>query len=109
MTNSRITDVEVLEARFPVVLLKFEAREMTGGNGRNKGGEGVVRRTLFLEDVECSILTGEEEHPKTIDWSVCVENEFIVHICRAGCTVYIWSTGQTFGNAQVKGRFPLLG
>jgi 5-oxoprolinase (ATP-hydrolysing) len=57
MTNTRITDPEILEARFPVRLLEFSLRRNSGGVGRNCGGEGVVRRYRFLRPVTVSLLT----------------------------------------------------
>lgn len=48
MTNTWITDPEVLETRYPVILKKFELREGSGGNGRFWGGEGIIRRIRFL-------------------------------------------------------------
>jgi 5-oxoprolinase (ATP-hydrolysing) len=57
MTNTRITDPEVLEARCPVRLRRFEIRRGSGGSGRHRGGDGVVREIEFLEPVEVSLLT----------------------------------------------------
>jgi len=57
MTNSRLTDPEVLEWRFPVLLESFEIRHGTGGAGRGKGGNGAVRRIRFLEPMTASILS----------------------------------------------------
>jgi 5-oxoprolinase (ATP-hydrolysing) len=57
MTNTRITDPEILEARFPVRLLEFGLRVGSGGRGRRPGGEGIVRRVLFLHPVTVSLLT----------------------------------------------------
>ncbi|HKK53663.1 MAG TPA: hydantoinase B/oxoprolinase family protein, partial [Myxococcota bacterium] len=56
MTNTRITDPELLESRFPVRLLEFGLRAGSGGRGRHHGGEGVVRRYLFLRPVTVSLL-----------------------------------------------------
>ncbi|MGB7564761.1 MAG: hydantoinase B/oxoprolinase family protein, partial [Prochlorococcaceae cyanobacterium] len=58
MTNSRLTDPEVLESRFPVRLEEFRIRRGSGGEGRNRGGDGVVRRLRFLEPLTVSILSG---------------------------------------------------
>jgi 5-oxoprolinase (ATP-hydrolysing) len=58
MTNSRITDPEVLEWRFPVLLEEFSIRTDSGGRGRWRGGNGVVRRIQFLENMTVSILSG---------------------------------------------------
>ena len=58
MTNSRLTDPEVLEWRFPVLLESFEIRRGSGGAGRWKGGDGAVRRVRFLEPMVAAILSG---------------------------------------------------
>ncbi len=57
MTNTRLTDPEVLEARYPVRLIAFRLRAGSGGDGRWRGGDGVVRCIEFLEPVELSLLT----------------------------------------------------
>ncbi|MEM7689634.1 MAG: hydantoinase B/oxoprolinase family protein [Pseudomonadota bacterium] len=57
MTNTRMTDPEVLEARFPVVLDAFAIDRGSGGRGRTCAGDGVTRRIRFLEEVDCSILS----------------------------------------------------
>jgi 5-oxoprolinase (ATP-hydrolysing) len=57
MTNSRLTDPEVLEFRFPVRLESYEIREGSGGLGKWRGGNGGVRRVKFLEDMTASILS----------------------------------------------------
>ena len=56
MTNSRLTDPEVLEWRFPVLLESFCIRRGSGGAGRRKGGDGVVRRIQFREAMTASLL-----------------------------------------------------
>ncbi len=58
MTNSRLTDPEILEWRFPVVLESFAIRRGSGGTGRMAGGDGVVRRLRFLAPMTASILSG---------------------------------------------------
>jgi len=58
MTNSRLTDPEVLEWRFPVRLESFALRRGSGGAGRFKGGDGAVRRVRFLEPMTAAILSG---------------------------------------------------
>lgn len=57
MTNTAITDAEVLEARYPVRLRQFAIREGSGGAGLHAGGNGVIREYEFLEPVELSLLT----------------------------------------------------
>ena len=63
MTNSRLTDPEVLEFRFPVRLLSYEIRLGSGGQGRWRGGDGGVRRIQFLEPVTAGILSNGRLHP----------------------------------------------
>jgi len=58
MTNSRLTDPEILEDRFPVRLERFAVRRGSGGRGRWAGGNGVVRRLRFLEPMTVAILSG---------------------------------------------------
>ncbi|MBW0172589.1 MAG: hydantoinase B/oxoprolinase family protein [Hydrogenophaga sp.] len=62
MTNSRLTDPEILEFRFPVRLESYEIREGSGGKGRWQGGHGGVRRVRFLEDMTASILSNGRVH-----------------------------------------------
>jgi len=56
MTNSRLTDPEVLEFRFPVRLDSYEIRPGSGGEGRHRGGDGGIRKVRFLETMTASIL-----------------------------------------------------
>ncbi len=58
MTNSRLTDPEVLELRFPVVLEDFRIRRGSGGKGRWNAGDGTLRRLRFREGMELALLTG---------------------------------------------------
>jgi 5-oxoprolinase (ATP-hydrolysing) len=63
MTNSRLTDPEVLELRFPVRLESYSIRQGSGGDGRWRGGDGGVRRIRFLEPMTASILSNGRIHP----------------------------------------------
>jgi 5-oxoprolinase (ATP-hydrolysing) len=63
MTNSRMTDPEVLEFRFPVRLDSYEIRQGSGGQGRWCGGNGGIRRIRFLEPMTASILSNGRTHP----------------------------------------------
>ena len=63
MTNSRLTDPEVLEFRFPVRLESFSIQRGSGGAGRWRGGDGGVRRVRFLEPMTASILSNGRVHP----------------------------------------------
>ena len=57
MTNTRITDAEVFERRYPVILREFSIRKGSGGNGKFRGGDGVVRDIEFRIPVQVSILS----------------------------------------------------
>jgi 5-oxoprolinase (ATP-hydrolysing) len=63
MTNSRLTDPEVFEFRFPVRLLSYSIRQGSGGAGRWHGGNGGVRRVQFLEPMTAAILSNGRQHP----------------------------------------------
>ena len=63
MTNSRLTDPEVLEWRFPVLVEEFAIRHGSGGAGRWHGGDGAVRRIRFLEPMTVSTLSGHRRVP----------------------------------------------
>ena len=63
MTNSRLTDPEVLEWRFPVRLESFSIRKKSGGSGLKSGGDGVDRRLRFLEPMTVNIITGHRVVP----------------------------------------------
>ncbi|MFL6690852.1 MAG: hydantoinase B/oxoprolinase family protein [Alphaproteobacteria bacterium] len=61
MTNSRLTDPEVLESRYPVLLEEFTIRQGSGGKGKHRGGDGVIRRLKFLEEMTLSLLSTRRE------------------------------------------------
>ncbi|MFG2155868.1 hydantoinase B/oxoprolinase family protein [[Kitasatospora] papulosa] len=63
MTNSRLTDPEILEWRYPVLLESFGVREAGGGTGRWHGGSGAERRIRFLEPVTVALLSGHRRVP----------------------------------------------
>jgi len=63
MTNSRLTDPEVLEWRHPVMLESFAIRRGSGGAGAHRGGDGVSRRVRFNEPMELNVLTGRRVVP----------------------------------------------
>ena len=62
MTNSRLTDPEILERRFPVLVESFSVRSGSGGAGLRRGGDGVVRRIRFLAPLEAALLSTRREH-----------------------------------------------
>ena len=57
MTNTRITDPEILELRYPVQLQKMEVRKNSGGRGRWRGGNGIIREIVFNQKMEVNILS----------------------------------------------------
>lgn len=62
MTNTRITDPEILEHRYPVRLDQFSIRKNSGGKGKHKGGNGVIRAFTFLESIELSVLSQHRKY-----------------------------------------------
>jgi 5-oxoprolinase (ATP-hydrolysing) len=62
MTNSRLTDPEILERRFPVRVEAFGVRRGSGGAGRQAGGDGAVRRIRFLAPMEAALLSTRRDH-----------------------------------------------
>ena len=69
MTNSRLTDPEVLESRFPVVLEDFHIRRDSGGKGQWRAGDGTLRRIRFLRPMQAAILSVKLRHLE--DWNEC--------------------------------------
>ena len=63
MTNTRMTDPEVLEARFPVRVEEFSIRQGSGGAGKYRGGDGIVRRLRFEEPMTVTVLSSHREVP----------------------------------------------
>lgn len=61
MTNSRLTDPEILETRFPVRLEQFAIRPASGGAGKHRGGDGISRATRFLEPMTVSLVSGHRQ------------------------------------------------
>ena len=57
MTNSRLTDIEVLEERYPVLINRLSMRKNSGGNGKYRGGDGIIREIEFLDNFDVSIIS----------------------------------------------------
>jgi 5-oxoprolinase (ATP-hydrolysing) len=68
MTNTRITDAEVLEARYPVRVLEFSVRRGSGGDGRWRGGDGLIRELEFLSPLTVSIVS---DRRTTLPFGIC--------------------------------------
>jgi len=88
MTNTRITDAEVFERRYPVILRQFALREGSGGKGQHKGGEGVVRDIEFRIPVQVSILSERRVyHPYGLEGgeeAACGINYWVRHVRKGG-------------------------
>jgi len=92
MTNSRLTDPEILENRFPVLLEEFSIRKGSGGQGLNKGGDGCIRRLRFLEAMEANILSGRRlTAPQGIAGGGAAKSGRTLHIKADGSTVELKS------------------
>jgi len=63
MTNTRITDPEIIERRYPVRIRSFALRHGSGGCGKYHGGDGLIREYEFLQTVELSLLTQHRTVP----------------------------------------------
>ncbi len=63
MTNTRMTDPEILEMRYPIVVEEFSIRKGSGGKGKYTGGDGTTRILRFLEDMQCAILSSSRICP----------------------------------------------
>jgi 5-oxoprolinase (ATP-hydrolysing) len=63
MTNTRLTDPEILELRYPVILREFAIRRNSGGRGQHHGGNGILRRIEFLRPLTVSLLTSRRTCP----------------------------------------------
>ena len=63
MTNTRLTDPEILETRYPVILREFSVRHRSGGAGLHHGGDGIVREVEFLKPLTVSLLTNRRLNP----------------------------------------------
>jgi 5-oxoprolinase (ATP-hydrolysing) len=63
MTNSRLTDPEVLELKFPIVVESFSIRKKSGGKGRWRGGNGIIRKIRFKEPMTAAIISNRRKIP----------------------------------------------
>ncbi|XP_053571428.1 5-oxoprolinase isoform X2 [Bombina bombina] len=86
MTNTRITDPEILEKRYPVILKRFELAPGTGGSGHYRGGDGVIRELLFREEVILSVLTERRSF-----------SPYGLQDCRSSLTLAVDATGSHRG------------
>ncbi|WP_289028272.1 hydantoinase B/oxoprolinase family protein [uncultured Paraglaciecola sp.] len=63
MTNTRMTDPEIMEQRYPVILEEFSIRRGSGGKGKWNAGDGIYRKIRFEDEMECSILSEHRKYP----------------------------------------------
>ncbi|KAL0277618.1 UNVERIFIED_CONTAM: hypothetical protein PYX00_004848 [Menopon gallinae] len=90
MTNTRITDPEILERRYPVIVRQFKLREKSGGAGTYKGGDGVIRQLLFRRPVTLTIMTERRVfHPYGIKGGEPGAKGLNLMMRRDGRTVYL--------------------
>ncbi len=61
MTNTRLTDIEILERRYPVRVQEFSIRQNSGGNGEHHGGDGIIRELEFLKSIQVAMLSERRE------------------------------------------------
>ena len=104
MTNSRLTDPEILEWRFPVLLEEFAIRPHSGGAGNHRGGNGVIRRIKFLEPMTAAILSSSRAiapfglnggEPAMIGRNYVIKNDGAIVELPSTATVQM-ETGDTF-------------
>jgi len=115
MTNTRITDPEILERRYPVVLEAFGIRADSGGVGEFKGGNGVIRRVRFLEPMTLSVLSERRRYaPKGVhgggagalgeNWLIRggererLSGKFTCHLKAGECFEMLTAGGGGYGN-----------
>ena len=88
MTNTRITDAEVFERRYPVILREFALRSGSAGKGLHPGGEGVIRDIEFRIPVQVSILSERRVyHPYGLEGgseAACGINYWVRHVRKGG-------------------------
>ena len=105
MTNTRITDPEILERRYPVILHEFSIRKNSGGQGLFHGGDGLVREIEFLEPLNVAILSERRVFPpyglEGGQAGKCGENIFIRH---NGPTLNLGGKNEIQANANDKIR-----
>ncbi|MEM7465104.1 MAG: hydantoinase B/oxoprolinase family protein, partial [Pseudomonadota bacterium] len=118
MTNTRMTDPEILEMRFPIVVEEFSIRPDSGGKGEFDGGDGTRRILRFMEDMECAILSSHRKRPplgiagggdgqrgrteiRRLDGTIDVLEHCDQTSCKAGEAVIVTPpTGGAFGEGK---------
>jgi len=107
MTNTRITDPEIFESRFPVILRKFTLRQGTGGKGAFRGGDGVERAYQFKQQLEISILSERRVlRPRGIQGGEDASTGLNLYIFKDGRTVNVG--GKSSFTAEAGSKFIIL-
>jgi 5-oxoprolinase (ATP-hydrolysing) len=106
MTNTRITDPEIMEFRYPVVLNQFAIRAESGGAGKWKGGNGVVREIEFLKDLQTTVIA---QHRKVVPYGLegGTSGEKGKQFVRTQQGKYIELTGSSAYNAKKGDRITI--
>ena len=98
MTNTRITDPEELERRYPVRLLRFGIREHSGGAGKWQGGDGIVRELEFLDKLEVTFIGQHNTfspyglaggHPGQSSLALIIRREGPGELCPGMCSTWV--------------------
>jgi 5-oxoprolinase (ATP-hydrolysing) len=106
MTNTRITDVEIMERRYPVMIETFSYRQNSGGKGFYSGGDGLIRKFLFLKDLGVSILSERRVYsPNGIEGGENGEKGYNYYINKEG---YVFNLGGKNSISVKKGESILI-
>ena len=104
MTNTRITDPEILERRYPILLREFSIRPNSGGEGRYRGGDGLVREVEFLEPLNVAILSERRVYaPYGLEGGQPGERGLNLFIRKDGCPLNMGSKNEI--RAEAGDRF----
>lgn len=107
MTNTRITDAEILERRYPILLREFSIRKGSGGDGRFRGGDGLVREVEFLEPLNVAILSERRVYePFGLEGGQSGRRGSNIFIRKDGRVLYIGGKNEI--RAQPGDRFRIL-
>jgi 5-oxoprolinase (ATP-hydrolysing) len=107
MTNTRITDPEILERRYPILLREFSIRRGSGGQGAHRGGDGLVREVEFLEPLDMAILSERRVYaPYGLEGGQPGQRGQNIFIHKDGRTLYMGSKNEI--RAEPGDRFRIM-
>jgi 5-oxoprolinase (ATP-hydrolysing) len=107
MTNTRITDPEILERRYPLLLREFSIRRGSGGDGRHRGGDGLVREVEFLDSLNMAILSERRVYaPYGLEGGAAGKRGQNIFIHKDGRKLYLGAKNEIL--AQTGDRFRIL-